>query len=69
MYLLCGLAFFQKAIVVEKEVMVHMETENFKVDRGGGYSQKGPIKDVFASVERSRSRLFGKKRSNADLHE
>jgi hypothetical protein len=63
-----------ETIMVEKEVITLMETESFKVHpegtegRGGGYSQRGPIKDIFASVKCSRSRLFGKKRSNADLH-
>jgi hypothetical protein len=64
-----------KTIVVEKDVVALVETESFKIrpggteGRGGGYSQKGPIKDIFASVECSRSRLSCKKRSNVDLHE
>jgi hypothetical protein len=55
--------------------MARVETESIRHCPGGtegkgrGCSQRGPIKNVFAVVECSRSRLFGKKRSNADLHE
>jgi hypothetical protein len=64
----------QEVIAVEEEDMKIVETESSKFrpggteGRGGRCSQRGPIKDIFASVECSRSRLFGKKGSNANLH-
>jgi hypothetical protein len=65
----------QEIIAVEEKVVDLMETRSIKFrpgeteGKGGGCSQRGPIKDIFALVVCSRSRLSCRKRSNADLHE
>jgi hypothetical protein len=57
---------------VEKEVVDLVETESIKFCLGGWKIKvenvpRGLIKDIFASVAHSRSRLSCKKRSNAKL--
>jgi hypothetical protein len=65
----------KEVIVVEEEVVEFVETESIKIcpggmdGRGGGCSQRGPIKDIFAAVVCFRNGIFSNKRNDAKIHE